>query len=788
MLAAMGGLLHDVGKLIQRGSGKRRNHMDVGADWLEERGRGWEAYSFAARHHHTAPNASVRLEHLDDKALLPIAAVVAHADNLSSSEREDVEGVKNWDKDTSLRNIFDRVNLEGKGKGVAPTFFPVAPLTDTHLIFPAPRGDKSILFNYEVLEENLKSHFEQASPLQQSPDWLLRVLEKFCALVPSETLVAESQDRFPDISLFDHLRTTGMIGVCLQYCIEKDYPQILDSPDPYKAIESTFKKNPPFLLVEGDIRGIQKYIYDVTSKGALRGLRARSFHLELLLEETADRILEEMGLPATQVLFCGGGHFLMLLPNSPEIIKKLSSLKNIISKEFWERDPRLSIAIVEQPISWQSLKTSEGLQSAFKDLHRKLAVEKSTPMAAHLPYILGQSDDGKGKTCKICGTRTPDLFDIKDEKDVACKACSFLYTLGGRLNDAKYLWRVNGDIKTGKEIHDIPAGVKRVWVLRTVREKIEKEDGRFKPLPWAEYAFDDQLENVLNEGCIGNRKMGALRMDVDSLGLIFAVGLGENYSMSRVATLSRMLTFFFKSALPMLAARSRESRVSVHFPRKVKGAFSEETPRRIVLIYSGGDDLFAVGAWNEIAEFSIDVTEAFKKYTGNSPSLTISGGMVVLDDKAPISEGARMAERAEHAAKIHNTADGKISKDSLALFYTQSLPGFKEKGVFNSGAELSNALDWLTAFLAGGKITDDRRFLPVYDRAFLRRMLDLNNISNEKGPLWKPLAAYAASRTSKGGKEKELLLRLLSSEGTELEGVKTAGVWTDWLMRSPFSD
>ncbi len=104
--------------------------------------------------------------------------------------------------------------------------------------------------------------------------------------------------------------------------------------------------------------------------------------------------------------------------------------------------------------------------------------------------------------------------------------------------------------------------------------------------------------------------------------------------MSRVATLSRMLTFFFKSALPVLAARTRESRIPELFPRRVKGAFPEEAPRRIVLIYSGGDDLFAVGAWNETAEFALDVTDAFRKYAGGSPSVSLSGGMVVLDDKA----------------------------------------------------------------------------------------------------------------------------------------------------------
>jgi CRISPR/Cas system-associated protein Cas10 (large subunit of type III CRISPR-Cas system) len=91
-----------------------------------------------------------------------------------------------------------------------------------------------------------------------------------------------------------------------------------------------------------------------------------------------------------------------------------------------------------------------------------------------------------------------------------------------------------------------------VWVLRKVRDGLQSEDSRFRPLPWAEYAFDDQLETVLDEGCIGNRKMGALRMDVDSLGSIFAGGLGANYSMSRVATLSRCSHSFSRAPCPSL--------------------------------------------------------------------------------------------------------------------------------------------------------------------------------------------------------------------------------------------
>lgn len=54
------------------------------------------------------------------------------------------------------RNIFDQVQLPGKGKALASTFFPVSPLSDDKLFFLALRRDASILFNYELLEEGLK--------------------------------------------------------------------------------------------------------------------------------------------------------------------------------------------------------------------------------------------------------------------------------------------------------------------------------------------------------------------------------------------------------------------------------------------------------------------------------------------------------------------------------------------------------------------------------------------------------------------------------------------------------
>ena len=46
------------------------------------------------------------------------------------------------------------------------------------------------------------------------------------------------------------------------------------------------------LLVSGDFSGIQDTVYTISSKGALKSLRARSFMLELLTEHIVYEILQ----------------------------------------------------------------------------------------------------------------------------------------------------------------------------------------------------------------------------------------------------------------------------------------------------------------------------------------------------------------------------------------------------------------------------------------------------------------------------------------------------------------
>ena len=53
-----------------------------------------------------------------------------------------------------------------------------------------------------------------------------------------------------------------------------------------------------------------------------------------------------------------------------------------------------------------------------------------------------------------------------------------------------------------------------------------------------------------------------------------------------------------------------------------------------------------MGAWDEVAEFAIDVASTFRRFTGN-PEITLSGGLVIQDPHFPLYHMAAEAGRAE---------------------------------------------------------------------------------------------------------------------------------------------
>ena len=162
----------------------------------------------------------------------------------------------------------------------------------------------------------------------------------------------------------------------------------------------------------------------------------------------------------------------------------------------------------------------------------------------------------------------------------------------------------------------------------------------------------------------GIRRLGVLRADVDNLGAAFLAGFPAQYAtLTRTAALSRQLSLFFKRYINELC-RGNVGRGAEKF-----SLFGREkkAERDVHIVYSGGDDIFLLGAWDDIVELAVDLRRAFQRFT--SGKLHFSAGIGFFKDKCPVAAMARQTGALESLAKGLRPA-----KDAVALFGT-SLSG-----------------------------------------------------------------------------------------------------------------
>lgn len=71
--------------------------------------------------------------------------------------------------------------------------------------------------------------------------------------------------------------------------------------------------------------------------------------------------------------------------------------------------------------------------------------------------------------------------------------------------------------------------------------------------------------------------------------------------------------------------------------------------RNVTIVYSGGDDVFLAGSWNDVIAAFIDLHNAFKRYTQGT--LTISGGIGLYHSGYPVNMMAKETAELEERSK-----------------------------------------------------------------------------------------------------------------------------------------
>jgi CRISPR-associated protein Csm1 len=183
----------------------------------------------------------------------------------------------------------------------------------------------------------------------------------------------------------------------------------------------------------------------------------------------------------------------------------------------------------------------------------------------------------------------------------------------------------------------------------------------------------------------GIEALGVLKADVDNLGLIFACGLKRN-SLSRLATLSSQMNYFFSIYLPCALSTKDEF-------------------MNIYTVFAGGDDLFLVGPWNRIINFVLFLRREFQRYVCCNAQVTISAGISLNKPGVPVPVIAQKAEDALKASKDKGRDSVTLFGETVKWAEFEDLNGIRETMLdwLNKGFINNAMLFRLNAFAAMAK-------------------------------------------------------------------------------------
>lgn len=619
--------------------------------------------------------------HKPDSSPIPSASwLCALGDRYSAGmdRREDEETSERSSSRTAFRTtplqcIFDEIILDQKALGKPgrhayrlSSLDPENPNTLIPLKWPSGGADPQLPAQYSALWKQYWEDFRRLGKhgprlsVRLFEESLLGLLERFTWAIPSSTVDA------PDVSLYDHVRTTTAIAAALYR-----YHEASGDLDDINAIKAG--STPKFRFVAGDLSGIQSTLFTLQTQG-VRGvnkiLRARSFLMGAITESAALLTLEAFGLPLSSIVQLAGGRFLVLAPALENIEETLDEMRERFDLWLLEKyTGSLAVNLVASPPFPGTSFNSHPLRDVMRQLNWAIEDGKQRPLSKCRQGVVHR-EYPHDTACMACGVRPGEK---PSEASYRCPTCETEHQLGRMLVDANLMvwgkdlpskWRpleVLGLEMAVLEEHPLESMESALSIRRTRPEEM--------PIPWAfrslanhvpifkdDYEWQDPRYDWIRDadmetgaGCLksfshiasealetsgerafrGRPFLGLLKADVDYLGFIFGFGLkraeegSDRFTLSRLAQLSRMFDLYFTGYVKGLLHREFNSTYTV---------------------YAGGDDLLLIGPWRQTLSLTSRINETFRAYTGNNPNITISAGVTLLKPHYPVNRAVREAE------------------------------------------------------------------------------------------------------------------------------------------------
>lgn len=604
--------------------------------------------------------------------------------------------------------------------------YPLKPLSPES-IFPeradaCEHGDKTrAQSEYLDLWNAFKTGLERipASHHANLPLWLdhfEQLWRTFTHAIPSATAGKVN----PDVSLYDHSRTTAALATALwRYHADQGHDADTvreqlrlqwDSKRADTAESDAVWSAPKFLLIQGDFFGIQNFIFSEdsqTQKRAARLLRGRSFYVSLLTELAALKVLEALDLPTTSQIVNAAGKFLIVAPNTPEVVERLGTVQHELDAWFLQHCYGQSgVGLAWIHACSNDFKHGDAGVSPFRGLMKRLleALEAaklqrlnlcgSVPAAAVFGGFLDRFEHGE---CRIDG-RSPGVIELepgvwvselahdqirlgewlaKEDRLLVTRQRIVPLSENQTLNQPRldifgyHLLFTRDEVRSGKFGGEAKSGnLLRAWDFSLpavdgsalwngyARRAINAFVPRFTDAHMSEAAqglYDGLADDDRANERTGNAKtLNHLARDDRRL-TEDARWQGTEALMTLKGDVDN-LGLIFQSGLAQptfakMAALSRQ--MNAFFADYLPWLCAREFPDTYT-VFAGGDDFFLIGPWRSTIRLAQRMKDEFKRYVAGNPEMHFSAGLSMTKPGLPIRQLAELAEQALDDAKAHN--------------------------------------------------------------------------------------------------------------------------------------
>ncbi|MBK9496380.1 MAG: type III-A CRISPR-associated protein Cas10/Csm1 [Xanthomonadales bacterium] len=639
--------------------------------------------------------------------------------------------------------LFEGIRLQSDKAGNPRRRYPLTPISAKG-IFPVTvescehgerqRAQSEYLQLWEGLKSGLKAIPE--SHRVSLPLWL----DHFDSLwltythaIPSATAGIGGQVT-PDVSLYDHSKTTAALAVALwRYHADQQHDQATVREelrlqwDLHRAQTSGAEdiwNEKKFLLIQGDFFGIQNFIFgegSQTQKRAARLLRGRSFYVSLLTELAALKVLEGLDLPATSQVLNAAGKFLILAPNTPDVVERLQMLQRELDDWFVDKTYGQSgVGLAWLPASSSDFKKGDAASSPFGELMKRLFSSLETAKMQRLglcdsaptPAVFtGFLDNFSHGECRVDG-RSPATKELEGGVWVSSLAFDQI-KIGEWLakNDRLLVTRAAIQPRDGQVLNQpaldifgfhllftdgedrsgmfgtearrenllrawdfsLPAAEADVLWVGYARRHINAYVPRFRSTDLAEAEagkYDKLSESDReNERLGGAKTLNHLALDDRRM-----VDDGRWIGVEALMTLKGdvdNLGLIFQAGLPQptfakMAALSRQ--LNAFFAVYLPTLCAREFPNAYT-VFAGGDDFFLIGPWRSTIKLAQRMKDEFARFVAGNPDIHFSAGLSMTKPGMPIRQLASLADDALDKAKTLRREGSPVAdKNAVTCF------------------------------------------------------------------------------------------------------------------------